>query len=146
MAFCANSSIVCTGVFFGALMGGPLGAAIGAGLTTFIGILVEAHIAGTITDPALKSQFEEATIGRIIYETLRNVLAAGAAAKIGLFVKNLPATAYGQLAAQRIREAFLSWTPPLTAAEVTAEVLSYVFLKKWVSLLAFSIQRLTSPS
>jgi hypothetical protein len=143
IAFCANSSIVCTGIFIGALIGGPVGAAIGAGITTPVGILVETQIARTITDPVLKGQFEEATIGRFIYETLRNVLAAGAAAMIAKFVGNLSTTSY-ELATQQLRQAFVSWTPPL--ADAAADVLSYVFLKKWVSLLAFTFRRLTSPS
>ena len=143
IAFCANSSVVCTGIFLGALFGGPVGAAIGAGMTTPIAIVVETQIAGKIKDPVLKGQFEEATIGRFIYETLRNVLAAGAAGMIAEFVGGLSTTSY-ELATQQIKQAFVSWTPPLAGA--TADLVSYVVLKKWVSLLAFSFKRLTSPS
>ncbi|KAK0664634.1 hypothetical protein QBC41DRAFT_283636 [Cercophora samala] len=102
LAICANSSIVCCGILVGVWMGGPIGAALGAGLATPLGIFVETQIAGTIKDPQLLAQFEEATIGRYLYETLRNVLAAGAAAYLSSFLSaqagNLTASALGEIA------------------------------------------------
>ncbi|TFB01703.1 hypothetical protein CCMA1212_006413 [Trichoderma ghanense] len=88
-AICANSSIVCCGIVVGCYFGGPLGGAIGAGITTWLAIVVEAQISGTIQDPHLQAQFEEATIGRYLYETLRNALAAGAAGYLAEFLKVL---------------------------------------------------------
>jgi hypothetical protein len=77
---------VCAGVIIGDAIGGPLGAAIGAGLSTPLEILVETQIAGIITDPRIRAEFEEATIGRYIYETIRNCVVAGAAAYVAEFL------------------------------------------------------------
>ncbi|KAI0467785.1 hypothetical protein F4859DRAFT_506508 [Xylaria cf. heliscus] len=104
VALCANSSIVCGGIIIGAWIGGPIGAALGAGLTTPLAILVETQIAGTIKEPQLQAQFEEATIGRYLYETLRNTLAAGAAAYLSSFLAakagDLTLSALGEIASK----------------------------------------------
>ncbi|KAI1496536.1 hypothetical protein F5X99DRAFT_400150 [Biscogniauxia marginata] len=84
--FCANSSIVCGGIIVGTLIGGPLGGVIGAGLAAPLGILVETQIAGTIQESQLQTQFEEATIGCYLYETLQKTLAEGAAEYLGRFL------------------------------------------------------------
>jgi len=78
---CTNSSIVCVGILIGTGFASPiLGAVIGAGLASPLGILAENEIKkALIDDPHVRSQFEEATVGRYIYETLRNMVAAGAA-------------------------------------------------------------------
>lgn len=96
MALCTNSSIVCVGIVVGSLLG-PVGAMIGAGIATPIGICVETFVVKkTIKNPALRAQFEEATIGRYIYETLRNIFAAGCA---GYFAKFIGGLGPGTLAA-----------------------------------------------
>ena len=58
------------GATIGGLLGGPWGAAIGAALTTPIGIFLETQLSPTQ---------QTATIERYIFETLRNTIAAGAA-------------------------------------------------------------------
>ncbi|CAL1703199.1 unnamed protein product [Somion occarium] len=124
LAFCANSSIVCCGIFVGALAGGPVGGAIGAGLMTPLGILVETEVAGYIKDPRLQAQFEEATVGRYLYETLRNTLAAGAAGYFGEWLGHqtgqLTTAAIGQIAG-----AFGG-----KASGISGEVVSYAMLKR----------------
>ncbi|ETW87826.1 hypothetical protein HETIRDRAFT_245866, partial [Heterobasidion irregulare TC 32-1] len=73
IAYCANSTTVMVGITIGTCLGGPIGAMIRAGLATPIGILAEMALAGYLVhDPRLKAQFEEATIGRFLYESLRN--------------------------------------------------------------------------
>lgn len=93
IAVCTNSAIVCAGIVIGAYFGGPLGAVIGAGLATPIGILAEDKIANIWEkNPRLKAQFEEATIGRYIYETLRNMAAAGLGGYLAEWLGSLAAT------------------------------------------------------
>ena len=126
IALCANSSIVCCGILIGAYIGGPIGAAIGAGLTTPIAILVETQIAGTIKDPQLQAQFEEATIGRYLYETLRNMLAAGAAAYLASF---LSAQA-GSLSTRALGDIASKFSAGATG--FSSEFAAYWVLKKYV--------------
>lgn len=122
---CANSSIVCCGIVVGCYFGGPLGAAIGAGITTSLAILVEAQISGTIEDPHLRAQFEEATIGRYLYETLRNALAAGAAGYLAEFLEAVA----GQITAETLGQVASMLTSGIT---VLSEVVAYWLLKKYV--------------
>ncbi|KAJ7695331.1 hypothetical protein B0H14DRAFT_3659077 [Mycena olivaceomarginata] len=63
----ANSTIVMMGVTIGGLLGGPWGAAIGAAVTTPIGIFLET---------SLSPIQQTATIERYIFETLRNTISA----------------------------------------------------------------------
>ncbi|KAI0308719.1 hypothetical protein OF83DRAFT_1288873 [Amylostereum chailletii] len=88
LTHCANSSIVTIGAGIGVFFGRPAGAALGAGLTTPIGIMAERLIASNITDPMIRARFEEATSGRLLYETLRNTLTAGAAGCIVVVVSS----------------------------------------------------------
>jgi hypothetical protein len=69
------------GMLVGTAFGNPIiGCVIGAGLSTPLGILAETGIAkANIDDPRVRSEIEEATVGRYIYETLRNMRAAGTA-------------------------------------------------------------------
>lgn len=69
IALSANSTIVMIGISIGTLLGGPWGAAIGAAITTPIGIFLET---------SLTPGEQTATIERYIYETLLNVAVAGA--------------------------------------------------------------------
>lgn len=69
IALSANSTIVMIGITIGTLLGGPWGAAIGAAITTPIGIFLET---------TLLPGEQTATIERYIYETLLNVAVAGA--------------------------------------------------------------------
>ena len=59
-----------TGATIGGLLGGPWGAAIGAAITTPIGIFVETQ---------LSPIQQTATLERYIFETMRNTIAAGTA-------------------------------------------------------------------
>lgn len=82
MALSANSTIVMVGVVAGGLLGGPWGAAIGAALTTPIGIIAE-----TILSPIQQT----ATIERFIFETMRNTIAAGAAGALTAWLTRIAA-------------------------------------------------------
>ncbi|KAK3344757.1 Cyanovirin-N [Neurospora tetraspora] len=74
LAKCANSSVVCVGVVIGFMLGETMGSVIGAGIATPIGIWIETEIKDhLIEDPMLLAQFEEATLGRYIGETLLNM-------------------------------------------------------------------------
>lgn len=74
LAKCANSSVVCVGVVIGFMLGETLGSVIGAGIATPIGIWIETEIKEhLIEDPMLLAEFEEATLGRYIGETLVNM-------------------------------------------------------------------------
>ena len=76
----ANSTIVMSGVVIGGLLGGPWGAAIGAALTTPIGIFVETQ---------LSPIQQTATIERYIFETMRNTIAAGASGALTAWLNRL---------------------------------------------------------
>ncbi|KAK1776295.1 Cyanovirin-N [Copromyces sp. CBS 386.78] len=74
LAKCANSSVVCVGVVIGFMLGETVGSVIGAGIATPIGIWIETEIKDhLIDDPMLLAEFEEATLGRYIGETLLNM-------------------------------------------------------------------------
>lgn len=64
-----------------------MGAAIGAGIATPIAILEEISLSNLIEDPRLKAQFEEVTITRFIYETLRNMGVALVARYLGSYLE-----------------------------------------------------------
>ena len=68
------------GVVVGSLLGGPWGAAIGAAITTPIGIIAE-----TILSPTQQT----ATIERFIFETMRNTIAAGTAGALTAWLTRL---------------------------------------------------------
>ncbi|KAK5997585.1 hypothetical protein PT974_02948 [Cladobotryum mycophilum] len=74
VAHCTESTFVCVGSLVGMLVGGPLGSMIGKAIATPIGLIVESAIGGTIDDPRIRGQFEEATFGKILFETIRKVL------------------------------------------------------------------------
>ena len=73
-------------ITIGSIIGAPPGAALVAGIATPIGIAAEVEIRKTVAED-LRIEFEDATVGRHIYETLRNMLAAGAAAKFAKWVE-----------------------------------------------------------
>jgi len=85
IAKCTNSTLVMFGTIVGGLVcsvfANPvIGIVIGAGIASPFGIWAETQIAiKCITDPAVRDQIEEATLGRYIFETLRNIVSAGAA-------------------------------------------------------------------
>ncbi|KAI5117143.1 hypothetical protein M0805_000070 [Coniferiporia weirii] len=129
VSYCANSSIVVCGFAIGAFIGGPIGGALGAGFATPLAILVETEIAGRfITDPRLKAQFEEATIGRYFRETILN-LAGGA---IGVFSKWI-----GSITAQALRTVCSKVIVALGkwVAKTSANKASYWFLEKLTEVL-----------
>jgi hypothetical protein len=85
-----NATILALGFAIGGLVGGPMGAAIGGGIATSFGILAETELKKNIQDVALLARFEEATIGRYVYETLQNSLTRGAGVKFSQWVKKIP--------------------------------------------------------
>lgn len=99
MARCANSTIVCVGVVLGFMLGETTGSIIGAGIATPIAIWVETEISQYIEDPRLRGEFEEATIGRYIGETLMNM---GLAAIPGDPLGNM----MGRVAKEALRKTF----------------------------------------
>ena len=100
---------------------------IGAALTTPIGVLAEHAISTTISDPAIKGQFDELTIGRILYETLRNTLAAGAAGAFGHYLEGVTTSALSASGKELVAAlAKYGGQAVGTATDFT----SYAFLKK----------------
>lgn len=99
-----SSTIVFVGVTIGSLIGGPVGAALGAGIATPLGIIAEVEIKKTI-EPDVRIQFEEATVGRYIYETLRNMLAAGAAAKFAGWIEKIGLPYFSRVVSELGRDA-----------------------------------------
>jgi hypothetical protein len=78
---------IAVGTLVGTAFASPvLGLVIGAGLATPLGILEETGIADGIDDPRLRGEIEEATIGRYIYRTMRNMLAPRVAGKFAQLV------------------------------------------------------------
>lgn len=78
------------GITIGGLIGGPFGAAIGAGIATAIGIAVETEIKKGIRDEGLQGEFEEATVGRYLYETFTAMLTTGATKSFSKWLKKIP--------------------------------------------------------
>ncbi|KDR79182.1 hypothetical protein GALMADRAFT_277685 [Galerina marginata CBS 339.88] len=89
-AVATRATIVTIGVTIGSLIGGPMGAAIGAGVATSIGIAAEAGIRKKIGDEGLQGEFEDATVGRYIFETLKAMIATGAARQFSKWIKKIP--------------------------------------------------------
>lgn len=91
---------------------------------TPLGVLLETKAAGQITDPGLQTQFEEATIGRYLYESLRNTLAAGVAGYFAEWVGHqaglLTSAAIGEIAGKFGGK----------STETVGEFVSYAMLKK----------------
>ncbi|KAF8310744.1 hypothetical protein DL93DRAFT_2061772 [Clavulina sp. PMI_390] len=125
LALSGNSTIVCVGIMLCIMVSASIGAAIGAAATTGLGIFVESKVAAKIEDPQLRAQFAEATVGRYIYETLRNTAAAGAAAYLAEYLVATYA-AHPQVLAQ------VSATFAARGIAVTTEPSSYALLKKYV--------------
>ena len=84
------------GITIGSAIGGPLGAALGAGVATSIGIAAETEIQKKIGDDGLRGEFEEATVGRYIYETLRAMITTGAAKQFSKWIKSIPADKFSK--------------------------------------------------
>ncbi|KAI3608132.1 cnvh-domain-containing protein [Moniliophthora roreri] len=124
LAHCANSSIVSVGIIVGVSFSGPIGAVIGAGIATPMGIAVERFIAGKIKDPALRSQFEPATAWRFIYESSRNMFSAGIASLVGRWS--------GDVCSRHFYRVYkgISASFAKSAGNATGDIVSYVCLKK----------------
>lgn len=77
-----NATIgVAIGAFIGRALGSPvIGTALGAGLATSASVFLDDRIAGLVEDVQARSQLQEATLGRYVLETLRDMLADDAAA------------------------------------------------------------------
>ncbi|KAI2466958.1 Cyanovirin-N [Annulohypoxylon bovei var. microspora] len=81
IAAATNSASVTIGTVIGAFIGrairGPvIGMVLGAGLSTIPGIFLEERIAASIEDAEVRSRIQEATLGRYIVETLRDMIAS----------------------------------------------------------------------
>ncbi|KAI1207915.1 Cyanovirin-N [Annulohypoxylon truncatum] len=81
IAASTNSATVTIGTVLGAFIGrairGPvIGMVLGAGLSTTPGVFLEERIAASIEDAEVRSQIQQATLGRYIFETLREMIAA----------------------------------------------------------------------
>ncbi|KAI1103378.1 Cyanovirin-N [Jackrogersella minutella] len=81
IASTTNSATVTVGTAIGAFIGrairGPvIGMVLGAGLSTTPGIFLDEQLSTADEDPELKSQIQEATVGRYVFETLRDMIAA----------------------------------------------------------------------
>lgn len=99
---------------------------IGAGIATPIGICAETFVVKkTINKPALRARFEEATIGRYIYETLRNIFATGCA---GYFAKFIERLELGSLAAMDMDITRAFEKLGVTAADFAV----YALLKRYI--------------
>ncbi|EGO56993.1 hypothetical protein NEUTE1DRAFT_123386 [Neurospora tetrasperma FGSC 2508] len=113
LAKCANSSIVCVGVVVGFMLGESVGAVIGAGIATPIGIWVETEIKEhLIEDPMLLAEFEDATLGRYIGETLLNM---GMAAIPGDPIANMTGAAGNEALKVTFRKALTNYTRQVVA-------------------------------
>ncbi|KAI1453647.1 Cyanovirin-N [Annulohypoxylon moriforme] len=81
IAASTNSATVTVGTVIGAFIGrairGPvIGMVLGAGLSTAPDIFLEERIAASIEDAEVRSRIQEATLGRYVFETLRDMIAA----------------------------------------------------------------------
>ncbi|KAJ7112236.1 hypothetical protein C8R44DRAFT_741934 [Mycena epipterygia] len=111
------------GITIGTLMGGPWGAAIGAAITTPIGIFVET---------TLSPDQQTATIERYIYETLRNAVAAGAGTALAHWVTYINPTTMRAVFSS-INDAFGGLISSTVIAGV--DVLIYASLKSIIDAL-----------
>lgn len=80
-----NSATVTVGIALGAFIGRAcgspaLGMVIGAGLSTTPGVFLEDRFVNAVEDPAARTQIRDAVLGRYVFETLRDMLAADQAA------------------------------------------------------------------
>ncbi|KAJ7267003.1 hypothetical protein B0H12DRAFT_1068210 [Mycena haematopus] len=83
----------------GAYFGGPIGAALIAGAATPLKIMLEQWAGSNlISDPVLRQEFEEATLGKYIIETITNMIAAGSGKVLTRFFKQQAAPAIEALA------------------------------------------------
>jgi hypothetical protein len=131
--------------------GGPVGAAIGAGIATPIGILAETTLANALVhDPRLRAQVEEATIGRYLFETLRNMGAALVAGYLGKYLEGLSkaeAAAVEGIIAGLLARLGSKFAGPTVEVSLYALLKKLVFIPSSVApLWKISKQKLTLPS
>ncbi|TCD65158.1 hypothetical protein EIP91_003014 [Steccherinum ochraceum] len=128
LTYSSKSPAVSVAIIFSSLCGGILGATLCGGLTAPIGIIVETEAAVIISDVTLKGQFEEATIGRYVYEMVGNVVVAKEAGDmIRALVNAFPGPDF-DAACDEVKKAFVdaNWTAATSAAGIN----SYLFLRK----------------
>ncbi|KAJ7266981.1 hypothetical protein B0H12DRAFT_1320948 [Mycena haematopus] len=83
----------------GGFFGGPAGAALIAGAATPLKMMLEQWAGSNlIDDPVLRQEFEEATLGKYIIETITNMIAAGSGKMLSRFLKQQAAPAIEALA------------------------------------------------
>jgi len=83
LARCSKSTIIIGAVSITSKVGGPLGAAIGAGFATSIGILARQQIRDSIQEPRILVEIEETTVDHCLFETITNVIAVGTTCLVG---------------------------------------------------------------
>ncbi|OTB03210.1 hypothetical protein M426DRAFT_23998 [Hypoxylon sp. CI-4A] len=88
IASSTNSAKITVGTAIGSFIGRAIrspivGSIIGAGLSTLPGIFVEGDVANAIDDSPFRSQVQEALLGRYVFETLRDIIAADETATAG---------------------------------------------------------------
>jgi hypothetical protein len=123
------------GAIVGSAFGNPLvGCVIGCGLASPVGILAETSIANAlIDDPRVRGHIQEATVGRYIYETIRNMVAAGAAGFV--------ASSLGEAIGPEIDVLMKGLMASLAKLGIAiTEILLYAILKKYVSRALTSVQ------
>jgi len=98
-ALCSNSTIVAGATIIGGYIGGSLGSAIAAGLSTPIAILAETAFSSDVRDPRLKEAFREATLERYLTDTFINTLSTGAGS---YFAQNVSKALCRKLATQLV--------------------------------------------
>ncbi|TEB28099.1 hypothetical protein FA13DRAFT_830119 [Coprinellus micaceus] len=70
-ARCTSSTTVTAAALAGAWVMGALGGFVAAGLSTPLAMLVRSHIAKNIEDPGLRAEFEEVTVKRALFDSIK---------------------------------------------------------------------------
>ncbi|KAJ7250032.1 hypothetical protein B0H12DRAFT_685000 [Mycena haematopus] len=114
----------------GAFFGGPIGAALVAGASTVLGKMLEQWAGSNlIGDPVLRQEFEEATVGTYIIETITNLIAAGSGRMLTRFFKQQAKPMIEALA-----YSFLQGAAKWGIKKATNSV-NKTFVSKWIVLL-----------
>ncbi|KAJ6487981.1 hypothetical protein C8R45DRAFT_995083 [Mycena sanguinolenta] len=88
MIHASGSTAVAVLGSIGGYFGGPIGAALVAGAATPLKMMLEQLVGSNIIqDEVVRSQFEEATLGKYIIETITNMIAAGSGKMLVRFFK-----------------------------------------------------------
>ncbi|KAK7044683.1 CNVH-domain-containing protein [Favolaschia claudopus] len=109
MIHASGSTAVAVLTSVGAYLGGPIGAALVAGVSTPLKMMLEQWAGSNlIGDPVLRQEFEEATLGKYIIETVTSMLAAGTSSQLARFFQQQAEAAIEALT-YPILQAFAQW-------------------------------------